>query len=334
MLLNRVNPSAVLPGILVPQIQSVDFEKYIGSKTNLTSTADEMLYVMTVNNINGETTVGQQWAQELNRQSYSLGQVGLPLYRINAYSEFDKDEQAKFERLVSGVSLPNFLENLAKQAINQRKHSAILTGFDTSLSQGILANATETVLAADSNGKTKITEYDPAELQKALAAEVRSVMDASYGMLMPTVFVSSTRVINYLKTTIVTLLESANTNSGVDSVAGLFERVVGEWLGVGKVTFMADPLLQDVDGQGKDRILLIAPGMDSQQYPMGGAEVNQNLVGSENSISYNTMYDAGEGLKRETRPEDFGIVSMLYTYKMTPGATLRAEAVKSVSVTY
>lgn len=334
MLLNRVNPSTVLPGILVPQIQSVDFEKYIGSKTNLTGMADEMLYVMTVNNINGETTVGQQWAQELNRQSYSLGQVGLPLYRINAYSEFDKDEQAKFEKLVSGVSLPTFLENLAKQAINQRKHSAILTGFDTSLNQGILANATETVLPADSNGKNKITEYDPAELQKALAAEVRSVMDASYGMLMPTVFVSSTRVINYLKTTIVTLLESANTNSGVDSVAGLFERVVGEWLGVGKVTFMADPLLQDVDGPGQDRILLIAPGIDPQQYPTGGADVNQNIVGSENSITYNTMYDAGEGLKRETRPEDFGIVSMLYTYKMTPGATLRAEAVKSISVEY
>lgn len=333
MLLNRVNPSTVLPGILVPQIQSVDFEKYIGSKTNLTGMADEMLYVMTVNNINGETTVGQQWAQELNRQSYSLGQVGLPLYRINAYSEYDKDEQSKFEKLVSGVSLPNFLENLAKQAINQRKHSAILTGFDTTLEQGILANATETNLPADSKGNTKITTYDPSELQKALAAEVRSVMDSSYGMLMPTVFVSSTRVINYLKTTVISLLDSAQ-NGGVDSVAGLFERVVGEWLGVGKVTFMSDPLLQDVDGTGKDRILLIAPGMDSQQYPSGGADVNQNIVGSENSITYNTMYDAGEGLKRETRPEDFGIVSMLYTYKMTPGATLRSEAVKSISVEY
>lgn len=333
MLLNRINPSVVMPGILVPQIQSVDFEKYIGSKTNLTGTAEEMLYVMTVNNINGETTVGQQWAQELNRQSYSLGQVGLPLYRINAYSEYDENEQAKFERLVSGVSLPSFLENLAKQAINQRKHSAILSGFDNSLEQGILANAIESTLPADSKGNTTITSYLPNELQAALASEVRSVMDSSYGMLAPSVFVSSTRVINYLKTTIISLLDSAQ-KGGVDSIAGLFDRVVGEWLGVGKVTFMADPLLEDIDGQGKDAILLIAPGMDSQQYDMGSPEVNQNIVGIENSISYNTMYDAGEGLKRISRPDNFGIMSMLYTYKMTPGATLRKEAVRILRVTY
>ena len=333
MLINRINPSTVLPGILVPQVQSVDFDKYIGSKTNLTGTADEMLYIMTVNNINGETTVGQQWAQELNRQSYSLGQVSLPLYRINAYSEFDEDEQAKFERLVSGVSLPTFLEGLAKQAINQRKHSAILTGFDNTLDQGILANAVETTLAADSKGNTTITTYDPAELQKALATEVRSVMDASYGMLVPTVFVSSTRVINYLKSSVVSFLESAEAGA-VDSVAGLLDRVVGEWLGVGKITFIADPLLENIDAPGKDRILLIAPGMDNQQYPKGAMDVNQNIVGSENSITYNTMYDAGEGLKRISRPDNFGIMSMLYTYKMTPGATLRSEAVKVIKVTY
>lgn len=335
MLINRINPSAVVPGLLVPQVQSVDFEKYIGSKTNLTGNADEMLYIMTVNNINGETTVGQQWGgvEAQNRQSYSLGQVGLPLYRINAYSEYDEDEQAKFEKLVNGVSLPNFLENLAKQAINQRKHSAILVGFDQSLEQGILANAIESNLPADSKGNQKITTYDPAELQKALTSEVRSVMDASFGMLAPTVLVSSTRIINYLKTTVINFMDSAKSG-GVDSVAGLFDRIVSEWLGAGKVTLMADPLLENGAGEGKDLILLIAPGMDSQQYPMGGTEVNQNLVGSENSITYNTMYDAGEGLKRISRPDNFGVMSMLYTYKMTPGATLRAEAVKAITVEY
>ena len=74
--------------------------------------------------------------------------------------------------------------------------------------------------------------------------------------------------------------------------------------------------------------------MDNQQYPKGAMDVNQNIVGSENSITYNTMYDAGEGLKRISRPDNFGIMSMLYTYKMTPGATLRSEAVKVIKVTY
>lgn len=332
MLLNRVNPSVVLPGLLVPQVQSVDFDKYIGSKTNLTGTADEMLYIMTVNNINGETTVGQQWGgvESQNRQSYSLGQVGLPLYRINAYSEFDEDEQAKFEKLVSGVSLPAFLENLAKQAINQRKHSAILSGFDTSLKQGILANAIETNFPNDSQGNDSLTTYDAAELQKTLTNEIRSVMDASYGMLAPTILASSTRVINYLKTTVINFMDSAKSG-GVDSVAGMIDRVVGEWLGAGQITMIADPLLEGMD---EDKILLIAPGLDSQTDPLGGGDVNQNLVGSENSISYNTMYDAGGGLKRISRPDNFGVMSILYTYKMTPGATLRNEAVKVISIKY
>lgn len=334
MLLNRVNPSVVVPGLLVPQVQSVDFDKYIGSKTNLTGTAEEMLYIMTVNNINGETTVGQQWGgvESQNRQSYSLGQVGLPLYRINAYSEYDEDEQAKFDKLVSGVSLPTFLENLAKQAINQRKHSAILSGFDSSLNQGILANAIETNLAADSKGNDKITTYDPAELQRALAAEVRAVMDASYGMITPPIIATSTRIINYIKSTVIGFMDSAK-GGGVDSIAGVFDRVVGEWLGVGEIKLIADPLLETPDGQ-HDVILLIAPGMGDQQDPKGGADVNQNIVGSENSIQYNTMYDAGEGLKRITRPDNFGVMSVLYTYKMTPGATLRAEAVRKISVEY
>lgn len=331
MLLNRVNPSIVLPGLLAPQVQNVDFEQYIGSKTNLGTTADEMLYVMAVNHINSETSVGQQWNHELTKQSYSLGQIGLPYYRINAYSEFSADEQAKFERLVPGVGLSNFLENLAKQGINQRKHAAILSGFDDKLQQGILANVTTGSMPADSGGRQSITGYNTAELQQFLALQAREVMDASYGTLKPVVVASSVRVINYLKTAVVSFIEGAN-NGGVDSVAGLYERVVGQWLGVGEVKFIADDLLKDLEEDGMDVILFIAPGVDNQNGLSD--EVNQNLVGEHNSITYNTMYDAGEGLRRLERPSDFDIYSTLYTYKMTPGVNLRQEAVRQINVKY
>ena len=46
------------------------------------------------------------------------------------------------------------------------------------------------------------------------------------------------------------------------------------------------------------------------------------------------MYDAGEGLRRLERPADFGIYSTLYTYKMTPGANLRQEAVRVINAKY
>ncbi|HEC1823356.1 TPA: hypothetical protein R1765_001980 [Campylobacter coli] len=331
MLLSRINPSVVLPGLLVPQTQNVDFDAYIGQKTNLTDTADEMLYIMTVNNINSETSVGQQWGQELTNQSYSLGQTGLPLYRVSAYVEYDQNEQAKFERLSNGVSLPAFLENLAKQGINQRKHQGILYGFDNGLKQGITSNATVVNMPADSNSKTKLTEYDPAELVDFLASIARSVMDTTYGTAKPVVFASSVRVINYIKTVIVPLLDSANAN-GVDSVSGLYNRVISEWLGVGKIQFIADELLRENTTDGKDTIMMIAPGLDNQSGLPD--DINQNLVGEFNSITYNTMYDAGIGLTKMNRPDDFGIYSSWYTYKMTPGATLRSEAVVTCAVQY
>lgn len=328
MLLERVAPSVVLPGILTPQVQNVNFEKYIGKKTNFGDIKNEMLYIVTANNINSEVSVGQQWNHELNRQSYSLGQTALPFYRINAYVEWDLNEEEKFKALSNGVALPNFLENLAKQGINQKKHQGILYGFDPQLNQGILSNVTIHNMPADSKSKTKLLEYDIMELQTFLAGIARSVMDASFGMAKPVVFASSVRVINYIRTAIIPVANYVDKGS-VATVGQVYDRVVSEWLGVGKVEFVADELLK---GKTKDTILLIAPGMDNQESVP--EDLNQNLVGEENSIKFNTMYDAGEGLRKMIRPEDAGIFSEVLTYKMTPGANLRKEAVCKVEVQY
>lgn len=327
----RVAPSVVVPGVLAPQTQSVDFNKYIGHKSNLGGLAEEKLYITAVTNINGETSVGQQWNSELTRQSYSLGQIGLNYYRINAYVEWDENERAKFESLSNGVSLPNFLENLAKQAINQRRHQAILFGFDNSLDQGITANSTIQTMPSDSNGNSTLLTYNINELQVFLTKLVRDAMDQSFNLIKPIVFASSVRVINYLKSAIVPV-GSYLQGGGVDSVAGVFDRVVSEWLGCPKIEFIADDLLRGASESDQDTILVIAPGMDTQN--SGSEDINQNLVGEYNSINYNTMYDAAEGLKEMTRPDDFGHFSKLYTYKMTPGATLRSEAVIELQISY
>ena len=328
-LFNRVAPSVVLPGILAPQTQSVDFDKYIGNKTNLAGKADEALYITAIANINSETSVGQQWNENLTNQGYSLGQIQVPFYRINAYLEYDENERAKFEALSNGVSLPAFLENLAKQGINQRKHQAVLFGFDNSLEQGITANATLVNLPADSNNKQTLLEYSIPELQIFLSTLVRNAMDNSFNLVKPVIFASSVRVINYLKTAIVpvgTYIEQG----GVASIAQVYDRIVSDWLGCPKVEFIADDLLYSADGN--DSILIVAPGLDNAEKQSD--EVNQNLVGIFNSITYNTLYDASEGLIRMNNPDNFGKFSSLLSYKMTPGVTLRKEAVIECKVKY
>lgn len=328
----RLHPSATLPGLLVPQVQDVPFEKYIGNATNFGSMSKEAIYLTSVTNINSETQVGQQWGSQRAKQSYTLGQISAPYYRIEAYLEWNIIEQAKFEELSNGVALPNFLENLAQQGINQRIHEAILYGFDpaTELSQGILANATTSTLPQDSNKKDTITGYNVAELQAFLSGIVREVMNASYGMLRPVTIASSSRVINYLLTAIVPLTESQQPGSGVDTVAGLANRVMS-WLGAGQVEFIRDETLIDETNTIGDKIVFIARGMDNQQE---NAAESQNLVGQFNSITFNTWFDRAEGLMQFDVLPSAGVQGKILTYKMTPGITLRSEAVCVVTAKY
>lgn len=327
----RLNPHIAIPGLIVPNVQEVPFSKYVGHRTNLGSLATEQAYITMINNINSETSVGQQWGNELNKQSYTMGQISAPYYRIEAYVEYNVDEQAKFEALSNGVSLPDFLENLARQGINQRRHQALLFGFDTSagLFQGILANATQKTIPSDSTGAQTLLEYNVGELSQFLGSLAREVMNATNGMARPIVIASSSRMINYIQTAIVPLTESQRVGSGVDSVGGVLGRIT-EWLGVGSVEFIQDNLLQD-DASG-DTIVFIAPGLVEKESVSD--DDSQNLVGRFNSINYNTWYDGAEGLFIFDGVPTFGTYGKKYVYKMTPGVTLRSEAVVKAKIKY
>ena len=330
--MNRLHPSAAVAGLLVPQVQEVPFKKYLGSETNYGTMGKDAIYITSVTNINSETSVGQQWGSNLAKQSYTLGQVSAPYYRIEAYVEWDAQEQAKFEELSNGVALPDFLENLAKQGINQRRHEAILHGFDgaTGLNQGILANATTSNLPADSKSKQTITAYDPAELQAFLVGVVRSAMDASYGMLKPVVIASSSRIVNYIQSAIVPLMNSQMPGAGVDTIGGLVGRVTN-LLGAGPVEFIADNTLEASDSTGSDKIVFIAPGLSEQDAQ--GSD-SKNLVGKFNSIRFNTWADKAEGIMRWEGSPALGVFGAKYTFKTTPGMTLRSEAVRVVTAKY
>lgn len=327
----RTQPNASIPGLLVPQVQEVPFSKYVGAKTNIGSLAVEQAYITAIRSINGDANVGQQWGDDLNKQSYAMGQVSAPFYKISSYVEYNVDEQAKFEALSNGVALPDFLENIAKQTINQKRHQAILFGFDSTAgtNQGILANATIKTMPADSASKDKVLEYNIGELTQFLASIARDVANATFGSAKPVVITSSTRMINYIRTAIVPVTDSQKEGAGVDSVGGVVSRVI-DWLGVGKVELIPNEFLRD-DTNG-DKIVFIATGIDKQVSV--NKEDSQNLAGQFNSITYNTWYDGAEGLLKFDAPPIRGVFGTEYVYKMTPAVTLRKEAVVCVTAKY
>ncbi len=328
----RLFPSAVVPGLLTPQVQDVDFKKYIGKETHYGELDKAAIYIPTLTNINTNAEISQTWQSELTNQSYTLGQIKAPFYNITAYYEYDPEQQKTFNTMTNGLSLQKFLMDSAKQAINQRRREAVLFGFDTDgdLSQGILANGVSINLPADTAGNQTITAYNPAELQQFLASVIRDVRSASYGMLTPTIITSTPRVINHLKSVIVSLEQSQRNGAGVDVVSGLLGRVV-KWMGGGEVEFVENESLRD-DTLG-DRIVFIAKGMDNQNPKVAAAD-SQNILGGENSITWNTWYDGGFGLAHKQNPEYNGIQSGRLIYRMTPGVTLRPEAVRILTAKY
>lgn len=329
----RIVPNIQIPGLLVPQVQYVPYKEYYGYIGNYGALGIDEAYVTTVTQINSETFVGQQWGENLANQSYALGQLSMPYYIVEAYIKYNVLEQDKFSRVVNTVALPDFLEKLAEQGINQRLHFATLWGFDTdnTLSQGIMSNATEITMPADSAGNQKLTSYKIPELQNILSKQIREVMDATYGMIKPALIASSARVINYLQTAIVPLLDYQKTGAGSESVAGVFSKIAEEWLGVGEIQWIKDNRLQGVDTKNKDYILIIAKGMENMN---SYNEDSQNLVGEFNTITYNTFGDKGAGLMRFDAPPSLGVMQRKYIIKVTPGITLRSEAVCKMKVEY
>ena len=331
--LQRLVPHSTVPGLITPIFQKVDFRALLGEVTRFGKLGDDILYQTTLSAINTPTVVGQQWRGDVDKSTYSLSQLSFPYYTIEAKLEMGPDEEAKFASVVPGVGLKQFLSNLCAQGINQREHYACLFGFDTTAGQGIIKNgAYYDNLGNDSGGHSTIQTYIVIELLATLAAQARTVMDASYGMAKPVKIIAPSNMINYLKSTIVPLASYQMPGGGVDSIGGAYSRMIGEWLGVGKVEFIADNAMAGKGGSSKDLISFVAPGLSDQE---AKADPNTNLVADELPENMrNTMMDMIEGKKEFVNPPINGIKSSLFSLTTTSGAVIRPEAVRTLEYTF
>lgn len=330
----RATPHVTIPGLLVPQTQDAIWKNYLGAQLAYGEFKDDYAYIPTISAMSSNTFVGQQWGKNLANQQYAIGQVQAAFYNIEAFVEWNYQEQEKFSGLINGVALPDFLSNLAEQGINQKMHQAILYGFDSenndSLGQGILSNSVMGNLPPDTNKNSTLTTYDTTQLWTWLISCARQITQQSFGMLNAVVLASSVRVIKYLKSLPLPLTSYAQTGS-VDSVASAYDRFASR-LGVGKVVFVEDNLLMSNTADGNDTILFISPDLKKQE---GNGEDSANLVGLKNSIDYNTFFTSvGGGKKRFENTPNMGWYGFKIVTKTTAGVNLRQEAILQVPIKY
>ena len=292
----------------------------------------DVLYLNTLENVHTPTTVGQQWRGGVDTAQFTNSQLGWYYYTIQARSEYTAQQAAKLGQLLPGISIDGLLDKFCRQGINQRRHYAALFGFDPEETQGIIKQGVATNLPASTSGKTKITTYEPTELVEYLAGQARTAMDNTYGMAKPVILMSSVRIINYIRTKIVPLSTYQNPGAGVSAIGGVYDRIVADWLGVGKVTFIADDLLKGSGAAGVDQIVLVAPGLIEQD--LVNPEYSQYQLGDLPLNMMNTFMDNAGGLIKTVNPVINRVASADYSLQSTAGAVIRQDAVRVIDAGY
>ena len=327
----RRAPYTVSPGYVIEKVQNTDFKKYLGSMTQLGNRSDNAYYVNTILRASTPSAIGMQWGDS-EVVSADNGQMGFFHYAIRTRYEFTDHDADKFAA-ITGVSLQSLSEKLCTMAINQRLHRMVLFPADPSeTSQGILANGTAGSFPADSDANTTIKSYNPWELVQVLAEAARDAMDNSYGQLKPVVLASSVRVINYLKTAMVPLIDAQMKGSGTYTISGAYSEIIGKALGVGEITLIADDLLKGTATGGKDYILFVSPGLDDAD-PVP-EDISQNMLNDGQEIRYNTNMNSPGGLRRKFDPNLAWVNRGHYEIVSTCGYCVRKEAIQILEATY
>ena len=330
--LQRVVPHSIIPGVVAPVNQNADYIKALAGITKYGDLGSDYLYLTTLDKIDTPTTIGQQWRGGVDTAQFSNNQLAWQYYTIQARMEYTDQQAAKLGKILPGIGIDTLLDKLCRQGINQRDHYGTLFGFDPAQTQGLVKQGTTATFPADSDAHTTVSSYNPDELMAFMATQARTAMNNTYGMAKPVVFMSSVRVVNWIKSVMLNLAQYQMPGAGVDSIGGAYSRVVGEWLGVGKIEFIADDLLKGAGTGGADVMLFVAPGLTEQDSVK--PEYSQYLLGDLPMNMMNTFKDEAGGLIISRNPVINRVTSADYSLQTTPGAVIRADAVRVIEATY
>jgi hypothetical protein len=330
--ISRVVPHSIIPGVVAPISQDVDYLKAFAGVTKYGDLGSDYLYLPTLDKVHTPTTVGQQWRGGVDSAQFSTSQLAWQYYTIQSRMEYTDQQAAKLAKMLPGIGIDSLLDKLCRQGINQRRHYGAIFGFDPAQTQGLVKQGITESLPADSDSHTTISTYNADELLAFLASQAREAMNNSYGMAKPVVFMSSVRLVNYIKTVMVNLTSYQMPGAGVDSIGGAYSRIVGEWLGVGKVEFIGDDLLKEAGTAGDDLIILVAPGLTEQD--LTKPEFSQYLLGDLPANMMNTFIDNAGGLVKTVNPIMNRVSSADYSLQTTPGAVIRQAAVRVIEADF
>ncbi len=322
-ILQREVSSVVVNGVLLPQTANSDFLKNIGKHNNQVAIGNTSAVILAINPINTTTTISQTWHSNRENQGYSVGQIKIPVYLVNAHFEYSKYESNLFSNNVPNLALQDLLSSFCVQAINQRMRQAVYHGLSTN--EGLLYNTTEYTFGADSDNKTALTAMNPNFVLTKLFAMINQLLSNVLNRGDSLVITSSLRVINYLNTTIVPLADYQKSGGGTSTIGLTIKDVIKQAFNI-NTEIIIDTTFENESG---DKLMMCVPSLKKDN-----SEYNLNYAGDIDSMPENTFLDTGSGAIPSMNPELNGRFSGNYDCVMTAGAVLRPEAVLTTTLTY
>lgn len=326
-LLNREASSLTQVGVLLPQVADSKFLENIGLHERQLDLGHTSVNITAINPINTATTISQTWHSNRENQGYDVGQIKIPVYSINAHYEYNAHEAAVFEKNVAGLSLASLMSSLCIQGINQRLRQAVYHGL--SLNEGLLANASVFTFGSDKNSKDKLVEMDTGFVLHKLMNMINEIMGATLNRGSKLVITSSVRVINYLNTTIVPLINYQQKGAGTGSIGSTLKDVIKSAYDI-ECEIIADATFESDKDDSGDVIAMVIPTLKNDTE--GSYDVN--YAGGLNSIAHNTYINMMDSVRASTNQELNGFLSGNYDLRTTPGAVLRKECVLTTTIKY
>jgi hypothetical protein len=328
-----VNPSYMMPEVLLPYSQASGFAETLATGQPLVRLGNEDLvaYIRRAD-IRTKIAAGMSAYNELPSVEVVMSMVSTPSYLFRVRAEYDHHDTAAMGNW--GVPIVAAQRLGMRQSHFQMLRTACLFGMNPANGEGLInADGVTTVpIPADSNSNDTVVTYDNGEMGLFLSQQVQAIKTATMqlGMGRKFVFLGPQRTLGQFEYNVVQLTQFQRPGAGTASTAGLVKDVLET--NHDEILWCYDDTLKGAGDNGTDIILIVMPEVDvAEDSPINTNEFAKLQPG----LDACTLQLCDMLAPREIpTPIPGGAIDILSELRATSGWPVRPEAVRVLEIAY
>lgn len=258
--------------------------------------------------ITTNSSIGDTWAEELDKQNFGVGQIEIPAYLVKAKWRYNVVEESNLEKNIPGLGMQKLQDALINEALGLRMRQLVIHG--NKAGEGLVNNTTQANI-------TTGWKKDPGELLTEILGHIGDLMAGIYSRGKEIKIACPAALEAYLNTALVGTSNYLNSGSTY-SVGGALQRVLEDAFKK-PVSIIIDSTLYTDGDPTKPEMLVVVPTLE--------AEESSDLFSTSFQVDLNdaNTYMAVSALDKKFNPENDGFVSGYAALRTTSAVNLRRE---------